>query len=89
MTFSYSLVSHKLVIIGIGIAAAVVVIAISGITLWCCCCRGKKARERKMRQEEAKYQADRDAITERHDASRADRQTKHEAIRMKYGLENK
>lgn len=83
---SNCVVNHMMVLVGVGIAGAVVLLAIAAVTLWCCCCRGRKARKKKMLKEELQYQRQRDAISTKHEASRAERQEKNDAIRVKYGL---
>lgn len=83
---SNCVVNHKMVIVGVGIAAGLVILFVTGCTIWCCCCRGRKARAKKMKKQEDEYQAQRDAISDKHEAGRADRQEKTDAIRMKYGL---
>ena len=57
-----------MVIVGVGIAAGLVILFITGCTIWCCCCRGRKARAKKMKKQEDEYQAQRDAISDKHEA---------------------
>ena len=63
-----SSVNHRTVIVGVAVGAGLLVILVIGCSIWCCCCRGRKARARKMQQQEDEYQAQRDAIADKHEA---------------------
>ena len=64
----YPAVNHRTVIVGIAVGAGLIVIFFIGCTIWCCYCRGRKARARKMQQQEDEYQSQRDAIADKHQA---------------------
>ncbi|KAI7806465.1 pituitary tumor-transforming gene 1 protein-interacting protein [Triplophysa rosa] len=77
-------VNFESLIIAMAVVSGVLLLAVTVCCCCCCCCR--RSRSTRSDREEEQYARRREEITQRADERRAERRTKHDQIRKKYGL---
>jgi len=79
-------VNYEILLIVMGCLAGVILIS-CGCCIYCCCCKPNAARQRKKYQkEEARLAREKEERSAKHTERRAERQSRMDEIRQKYGL---
>lgn len=77
-------VNFEALIIAMAVVGGVLLLAITVCCCCCCCCKGN--RPPRIDREEEQYARRREEIRQRSEERKAERKTKHDQIRKKYGL---
>ncbi|ELU08770.1 hypothetical protein CAPTEDRAFT_228897 [Capitella teleta] len=77
-------VNYKILLIVMGCLAGVLLISIF-TCIYCCCCKTKN-KKTKYREEDVKFERERDERKVKNAERKAERQVKYDEIRKKYGL---